>query len=517
MPSTHRERPSESGFMLSPIHKTSDLTTTSGASAKPIFVPHQLPKTGLTPLDTKNTSRDLNTSGTSKSSHQSGELESFTLSPIPTGLEARAGGQFKSSIKPLATLHSSAVNEPEDVLLSPVYAKQPMTSETRKKPENRRKPNTKELTLSPIRAQDDSAQRVHTEGSTGDHQQWTICMPSAEIPSPLSFISSGTYTGSGTHDSTSKGDKKVPDVSSQEEENEQALAVDQENSDMETDVAELQSALKDAGMTKLSQFSTTTELQSPDNHELSSTNAVKEPAVHAEDSHFRGLHVEQTIRAIATEELASLTREIILQDLEPGAKLELSTAHVDTPQSHTPSDTLPTTLGIDLTGEQPSAKPTSELKEGFCTTHSSRLKKSVPETQKSVSSRRSQKQSRKSGQSPAGFEQVKPKQQFTTGKKSGNQSVKRKPVPSGHPPDRSKIASSALRHPGWKSPHPGKTVSSPVTSFHKSHSLTTTTGDADSTANAGSSKKGNSSQESESMKLLTGCLQNEVSVRSFCS
>ena len=523
MPCTHRVRPSESGFMLSPIHKSGDLTT-SGASAKPTFVPHQLHKTGLSPLHVQNTSRDLNTSGASSKSDSTSHLsESFTLSPIPTGLEARAGGQFKSSIKPLARLPSPTVQQPQDTSLSPIYAKQSRTSKTRKKPENQTKhiKEPESLTLSPIHALEGTGQH---ENSTGDHQQQTIYMPSAEIPSSLSFISSGTHTDSGTHDDhefrMSEGDKKLPDIFSQVEENnsKQVLAVDQEqvsNSDMNTDLAELQSALKAAGMTKLSQFeSTTTKFQSPDDHEISSPSAVKGPgssSVHAEDSHIRGLQIEQTIRAIATEELASLTKEIILQDMETGAKNESPTTHLDTPHSHTSSDTLPTIHGDDLTEEQLSAKPTSsELNDGLS---KSSLKKSVPETQKSVSSK-SQKQSRRSVQSPAVFEQVKSKQQFAIGKKSSTQSVKRKLVPSSHPPNRSKIASSSLRHPGLKSPCSAKTVPSTVQSkslsrgsFRKSRSLTTT-GDVDSTENAGSSKKGTSFQESE---LFSGYLQSKVS------
>ena len=551
-------RPSEDELMPSPVHKFTDLTA-SGPSVKSSVVSRPLHTTmavttddfSLSTFHAKDASRHLNTSGSScksgSTSHHSGTQEClkeqcFTLSPIRTVLEPKASEQFKSSIKPLAKLPSSAVHQAHDVSLSPIHAKRPMTTKLTKESEIQTKLNIPEpeaLTLSPIHIaqtkKKGSRLHIHTEQSAETHQQQSIHMPSAEVPPSLSFMSSGTHTGGGTDHEESLNqmvevDKKVP---SKKEEN-NTLAVGVSGSGLKTDLAELQSALRAAGMPKLT-TSTSVVLQSPENHSSHKVTSTKVTNIrgsssgHAEDSYFRGLNAQQTVRAIATEELASLTKEIILQDLETGMKDESLSAHLEIPSSHASGDALPVIHDDDLTGEQVGAKPASGLNEGLSTGNStySSMKKPVAETQNSESSQKNQKESRKingstqCGQSPTVFERVKPKQltNNSPAKKSTTQSVKRKLVPSSHSPKHPKLASNSLRHSGLKLPPSTKTASNSNRTI-KSRSkgsfgqnrYATTTGAVEWKEKASGNSKSSTLQESASTEVFTGLLQSKVSV-----
>ena len=249
------------------------------------------------------------------------------LQPIHAKTELTASGHFKSSMKPHVTkpLHKDVVT------LSPLHVKvqdTPTVPKTGRETTYSSASESKDLTLSPLHAVTSSPIRERTEpaGAGESGRRIHVHVPVDVGPHPLTVSQTKHSPERAVKDG--ELDKDAGSMSSQTSEGVQEdgslsqtsegvqedgiLSQTSDLSDYERDLVELQTALDAAGLPGLGEHLNTTA----ETTKLSQDDEVSEKRLAAPLEHSH-LNMEETLRTIAAEELASLTKEILLRENQP--------------------------------------------------------------------------------------------------------------------------------------------------------------------------------------------------------
>ena len=236
------------------------------------------------------------------------------LQPIHAKTELTASGHFKSSMKPQVTkpLHKDVVT------LSPLHVQvqnTPTVPKTGRETTYSSASESKDLTLSPLHAVTSSPIRERTEpaGAGESGRRIHVHVPVDVGPHPLTVSQTKHSPERAVKDG--ELDKDAGSMSSQTSEGVQedgSLSQTSDLSDYERDLVELQTALDAAGLPGLGEHLNTTA----ETTKLSQDDEVSEKRLAAPLEHSH-LNMEETLRTIAAEELASLTKEILLRENQP--------------------------------------------------------------------------------------------------------------------------------------------------------------------------------------------------------